>query len=155
MGSGFFDRLTTVEAAEGIATETEHNNTGKDRKRMARKSLAPSLPDYLYAIKRNIAFVLNARKGCCLSAPELGLEDFNDAAMGSADMLIHIARDIRDTIERFESRVTVHAVECVPSDANQLQLGFRIQCSVITRDKQEKAEIELLLDRGDRLFKVY
>jgi type VI secretion system protein len=108
----------------------------------------------LDAIKSNLEVILNSRKGCSLSSPDLGLEDFNDATAGSVDMCILIAQDIKTSIEAYEPRVLVDEVEYLPHEHNPLQIHFRMSCSIRVKGTKEKAEIELLLNSNNRQFRV-
>lgn len=116
--------------------------------------LSPTLDQTLNSIKRNLEVILNSRQGCSLSSPKLGLQDFNDASVNSADMCMQISKDIKNSIEAYEPRLKVKEVEYLPSEYNQLQIGFRVVCSVAVNSKKEKKEIELLLDNANKKFYV-
>jgi type VI secretion system protein len=115
---------------------------------------APSFDQTVSSIKRNLEVILNSRKGCSLSSPGLGLQDFNDFSSSSVDMCIQISKDIRNSIEAYEPRLKVKEVEYLPSSYNLLQIGFRVVCSIVVKNKLEQQEIELLLDSANRKFHV-
>ena len=134
---GLFDRLASSE------------------KRPVRShNLGVSSEQILQSIKRNLELVLNTKKGCSLSSPELGLEDFNDAVMGSADMYISIAKDIKRSIDTYEPRVRVESVAYHPSDMSPFQIGFKLMCIINVSHKHKREEIELLLDKHSSRFQV-
>lgn len=122
--------------------------------RVFRKQKVADTGQMLEAIKRNLSFILNSKKGCSLSSPDFGIEDFNDATMASGDMHIRIAKDIKENIERFEPRVRVDKVEYLTSESTPFQMGFRLVCSISVSDKLQKTEIEFLLDSLNHQFLV-
>ncbi|WP_053060337.1 type VI secretion system baseplate subunit TssE [Burkholderia contaminans] len=71
----------------------------------------------IQAIKRHLEWVLNARQGCSSSSPELGLPDFNDVAVDSADLRHRLGEHIHAVVSEFEPRVTVTRVRPAPVEA--------------------------------------
>lgn len=108
----------------------------------------------IYAIKRHLELILNSRQGCSLSTPGLGLRDFNDAAIGSVDLLLRVSQDIRQSIAKFEPRVRVLAVRACPDASRPLDLTFRLDCLVPLANTQEQVEIDLIIHRPDRFARI-
>ncbi|SEK09479.1 MULTISPECIES: type VI secretion system baseplate subunit TssE [unclassified Achromobacter] len=106
------------------------------------------------AIKRHLELILNSRRGCSISSPGLGLLDFNDAATGSADLLLRISQDIRQSVAEFEPRVRVLAVHARPDGARPLDLTFRLDCLVPLANAEEQVEIDLIIHRPDRYARI-
>ncbi len=104
------------------------------------------------AVKFNLQQILNTRQGSSESAPSMGLLDFNDATGGSTDFALKIARNIKDTIEAYESRVRIKDVVFIPTPERPLDLNFKITGVLSIKHKAEIITIELLLDG---LYKQY
>jgi type VI secretion system protein len=105
------------------------------------------------AIKRQLEALLNARRGGSASSPEFGLPDFNDAAVGSADLMLRITRGIREAIETNEPRVQVKEIRALPG-AGSLDLTFRIECEVAAGSRDEMVEIDLIMNGHNRHYRV-
>jgi len=104
------------------------------------------------AIKKNLERVLNTRQGCNQSSPNSGLVDFNDAVLGSSDLLNQISMDIRRVIQQNEPRVRVVNVQAIVDPFTPIDLSFRIDCLVPVKDKREVVEIDLVMNAGQ--FKI-
>ena len=107
------------------------------------------------AIKRHIEWLLNSREGNSQSAPELGLSDFNDATGGSTDFTLKIANNIKETIQRYEPRVTVQDVEYSPNPDNPLELTFKVVGQLTLRQHNKEVLIELVLNGHNKHYDVY
>ncbi|WP_221624568.1 type VI secretion system baseplate subunit TssE [Burkholderia sp. Bp8963] len=112
------------------------------RRARSRRDLAA---ERIQAIKQHLSWLLNTRRGCSLSSPGLGLQEFNDATSNSIDLRFRICEDICATVEAFEPRVK--AVEVKPIARNDLQLQFRLQCLVSLNNIEERLEIDLIVSR--------
>jgi type VI secretion system protein len=105
------------------------------------------------AIKRQLEALLNARRGGSASSPEFGLPDFNDSAVGSADLMLRITRGIREAIEANEPRVRVREIRSLPG-AGSLDLSFRIDCTMSAGTNAEMLEIDLIMNGHNRHYRV-
>ncbi|KRC68786.1 Lysozyme [compost metagenome] len=121
------------------------------RRSRSRRDLAVAR---IHAIKRHLELILNSRRGCSQSSPELGLQDFNDAAIGSADLLVQVSQDIRQSVAAFEPRVKVIGVHARPDALQPLNLNFRLDCLVPVANAEEKVEIDLVIHRPDRYARI-
>jgi type VI secretion system protein len=106
------------------------------------------------AIKSHLERLLNARQGCSQSTPGLGLNDFNDSSLGSADLLVQISADIRRAVEAFEPRIKVLGVHFQPEPDLPLELNFRLNCAMQVNHKQEQVQIDLVMNGRDRYTQV-
>ena len=109
--------------------------------------------DVANSVKRNIAQILNTRLGESLSAPELGLMDFNDATLGSQDLAMQIRRAIRHCIEEYEPRIHDLDIRVLPDATTPLKLKFHIIATVTSGVMHDKVQIDLLLD-SNRSYRV-
>ncbi|WMD21236.1 type VI secretion system baseplate subunit TssE [Achromobacter seleniivolatilans] len=121
------------------------------RRTRSRQDLAA---ERIHAIKRHLEHILNSRRGCSMSSPGLGLQDFNDASMGSADLLLLVSKNIRASITAYEPRVKVVAVHSRPDSSQPLSLNFRLECLVPVLNTEEQVEIELVIHHQDRYTRV-
>ncbi|KQB55028.1 hypothetical protein AQS70_19920 [Pseudomonas endophytica] len=121
------------------------------RQRWTREQLAHQQVE---AIKQHLERLLNARRGCSQSSPELGLNDFNGGAIGSADLVIHISTDIRRSVEAFEPRIKVLGVRFQPDPQLPLELTFRLDCQVRLNNKDELVQLTVAMHGQDRYTRV-
>lgn len=113
----------------------------------------PDADDVLQSLKRNISNLLNARMGEALSAPELGLIDFNDASLGSHDLALQIRRAIRRCLETYEPRIKHMEIHVLPDNGSPLNLRFQVTASVDVGALHKNVQIDLLLD-SNRKYRV-
>jgi type VI secretion system protein len=105
-------------------------------------------------IKQHLETLLNCREGCSQSSPELGLRDFNGHDLSRGDLLQQVSADIRHTIDRFEPRIAVHALQAVPDAHAPLELHFHLDCQVQVNNHAEQLQIELLVSGHSRYTRV-
>lgn len=113
----------------------------------------PDPVDVVDSVKRNIAQILNTRMGEALSAPDLGLLDFNDATLGSQDLAMKIRRAIQYCLDRYEPRVEDIDIRVLPDATTPLKLKFHIVATVHTGAMHDKVQIDLFLD-SNRSYRV-
>lgn len=104
--------------------------------------------DVIASIKANIANILNARVGESLSAPELGLVDFNDAAMGSRDLATRIRRSIYQCLDKYEPRISEIDIEIYPDPLSLLGIRFHLIAMVDMGRLYHKVKLDLVLDNN-------
>lgn len=121
------------------------------RQRLTREQLARQQVD---AIKQHLERLLNARRGCSQSSPQLGLSDFNAGAIGSADLVIHINADIRRSVEAFEPRIKVRSVRFEPDPQLPLELTFRLDCQVRLNNQDELVQLTVAMHGQNRYTRV-
>ncbi len=126
---GFFDRL---------------NNAPPSRRRLDH---VERITRRANSIKQHIKQLLNARKGSSLCVPDFGLDDFNDAAIGTKDMVSIISADIKDTINNFEPRVKIVSIHHEANTDQPLELKFIIDGLTIVDNKYEKITFAMAVDQ--------
>ncbi len=114
----------------------------------------PDTAKQVAMIKRQLDILLNARQGASASTPDYGLTDFNDAAVSTADMTLKIIDDIKQTIRRYEPRVSVDTVICERNPDYPMELTFRIIGYLSADTAQERLEIDLVMSGLDRYNKI-
>lgn len=107
------------------------------------------------SVKKNLQWMLNSRQGCNQSAPDLGLDDFNDSVGGITDFTIKISNNIKQTIEQYEPRIKIHNVTFSPNKDDPMKLGFRIEGTLLISYKEKNVLIELVLNGLNKHYKVY
>ena len=113
----------------------------------------PDPDDVLRSIKRNITRLLNTRIGESLSAPGMGLTDFNDPALGSHDLAVQIQRAVKECIERYEPRIADVEIRILEDNSTLFNRKFHILASLDIGALHRQVEIDLLLD-SNRQYKV-
>ncbi|MCC4800592.1 type VI secretion system baseplate subunit TssE [Enterovibrio norvegicus] len=113
----------------------------------------PDPADVFESLKHNVSNLLNARIGESLSAPELGLIDFNDASLSSHDLAVQIRRAIRHCLQTYEPRLKNMDIIVQPDNGSPLNLRFQIVASVNVGALHRKFQIDLLLD-SNRKYRV-
>lgn len=113
-------------------------------------SREPDLGEVLASVKRNITHLLNTRLGESLSAPGLGLVDFNDAALDSRDLALTIRRAISHCLLTYEPRIRDVDVRGLPDSSTLLGMQFHILASVSLGDLHRQVQIDLLLDSNKK-----
>ena len=106
------------------------------------------------AIKRQLEWILNARRGSSQSSPGLGLRDLNDAAIGAVDLRQQVCLDIHAAVAAYEPRAKVVDVRPLSEAESPLDLGFRLVCKVPLNNQEEQVEIDLLFHHQDRQVRV-
>lgn len=102
----------------------------------------------IFSIKENLIRLLNSRQGGSDSTPGYGLSDFNDASVGSSDMLRIISNDIRNTIKKYEPRVTDVSVSFDRGAPGGLELFFNVSVKTVIHKNDEQITIDLVLREG-------
>lgn len=105
------------------------------------------------SIKNNLVQILNARSGEALSSPDYGMQDFNDATVGSSDMLRVISKDIHRAITQYEPRVSHVQVNFDRNQTAGLELVFSISARTTIDHTEEQVLIDLVLAEG-RSFQI-
>ncbi|MFW5444507.1 MAG: type VI secretion system baseplate subunit TssE [Methylococcaceae bacterium] len=107
------------------------------------------------SVKNNLQWMLNSRQGCSQSAPDLGLDDFNDSVGGITDFTIKISHNIKQTIKQYEPRIKIHAVNFVPNKDDPMKLSFRIEGTLLIKYQKKDVLIELVLNGLNKHYKIY
>ncbi len=139
-GASLFQRMQASSAGEGrslsLLNRTEY------------------LHQLIESVRSHLESLLNSRAGASQSSVSYGLEDFNDAAVGSKDQAMSIAQDIKRCISEFESRLcNLQVIFSGYKEDDPTMLQFAIKCSFVVDSQQDQVSIELYLDKN-RQFRV-
>lgn len=105
----------------------------------------------LESIRASLLRLLNSRGGLSAASAGYGLEDFNDATIGSSDMMRVVARDIERTITANEPRVQNVRVDFDRAHAGSPELFFRISATTTITRTSEQVVIDFVLSDGRTL----
>ncbi|MCO5063387.1 MAG: type VI secretion system baseplate subunit TssE [Rhizobiaceae bacterium] len=100
------------------------------------------------SIKANLNRVLNGRVGGAASAPAFGLDDLNDSAMGSRDLMAAIANDIRRVLTAYEPRIEDVSVKFDRQLNEGVELHFTIQARTRIQHEGHELAIEFVMKEG-------
>lgn len=100
------------------------------------------------SILANLSTVFNARQGSCMTRPDYGLPDFNDALIKGPESMPVIARAIKAQIDRFEPRLTQVLVRPDHDPNNPLILRFQISARLRGLDGERIGFETTLSDDG-------
>jgi len=123
----------------------------RPRRLRSRQELAAAR---ISAVKRHLAWMLNTRRGSSQSCTDLGLPDFNDAAIDSADLQEQVCEDIRLLVAMYEPRVKVVSVQSRTDASRPFELHFRLRCLVPVDNVEELVEIDMDISGHDKTARV-
>ncbi len=86
--------------------------------------------------------ILNTRRGSVLIAEDFGIPDFTDFLRAHADGLRDVEKSIRQTIEKYEPRLTNVQVEFIPQEEDVLSLSFQIVGKLAGEHKDQSVVFE-------------
>ena len=116
-------------------------------------SQGPDPFQIMESIKRNVANILNTRIGNSISAPGLGLIDFNDATLDAIDLSKTIRLAIKKCLDNYEPRLKNISVNRVIGLSSDLILCFQINAQLNHEAIHDKVELNLMLEQN-RKYRV-
>ncbi len=94
------------------------------------------------SVMTNLRTVFNTRQGSVMIRGDYGLSDFSDLSLLFRDAMAHIAREIKELIEKFEPRLEDVTVRHVADEDNPLALSFRISGVVVVGEREETVRFD-------------
>jgi type VI secretion system protein len=82
------------------------------------------------SILRNLADLLNVRRGSVEASPELGMPDFNDLALRFPEGITILSSEVARQITLYEPRLTAVSVKHLPDPDNPLSLRLEVEASL-------------------------
>ncbi|QUJ70024.1 type VI secretion system baseplate subunit TssE (plasmid) [Photobacterium sp. GJ3] len=95
------------------------------------------------SIHYHLADLLNTHTGNAMIALDYGLPDFNDVLADKSNIVREIRHSVKQTIEKYEPRLTGVVVRYIPHADNPLQLNFAVSGEVYHNDKKTMMNIDL------------
>lgn len=102
------------------------------------------------SVKRQLDQILNTRPGSCLSAPTLGVADFNDAIPGNRDLQGRIRSAIRQCICQFEPRIVHVDVRSPDESCHPLDMVFHVTAHLRFEHIEQVTAFNLQMDNQRR-----
>jgi len=82
------------------------------------------------SILRNLADLLNVRRGSVEASPELGMPDFEDLALRFTEGITILSSEVARQITLYEPRLTAVSVKHLPDPDNPLSLRLEVEASL-------------------------
>lgn len=121
----------------------------------AQRSLDPDPDRVRLSIQQHLQNLFNVRQGSVSSLPDYGLPDFNDLDMstGYGTAVTEVRKAIRESLERYEPRLTQVKVRYLRDDDNPLDLRFEITAKLALSTSPARVRFETQLG-NEALVKV-
>ena len=100
---------------------------------------------------RHLQQILNTRRGNVPIAEDYGMPDFTNFRHADTDSLREFERAIRQTIQKYEPRLTAVRVRLLPQDEDVLSLRFQIVAMLATQDLKEPVLFESVVDSQGKI----
>lgn len=100
----------------------------------------------LHSVRNNLRNVLNTRSGSCYGSPELGIADFNDECPDGLNLRDWMIQAIRNSILRYEPRISEVVVAAEKNSHEPLELCFHIVAYLEFSGRQDVLEFDIMLD---------
>jgi type VI secretion system protein len=82
------------------------------------------------SILRNLADLLNVRRGSVEASPDLGMPDFNDLALRFPEGINILSTEVSRQITLYEPRLAAVSVKHLPDPDNPLSLRLEVEASL-------------------------
>jgi len=95
--------------------------------------------------------ILNTRQGNVQIADDYGIPDFTDFRSAFPDAHRELERSIRQTIQKYEPRLTSVRVKFIPQDDEMLTVSFQIIARLILEGGRDSIVFESTLDADGKI----
>ena len=95
--------------------------------------------------------ILNTRQGNAQIADDFGIPDFTDFKSAYPDAHRELERSIRQTIQKYEPRLTAVRVNFIPQDDEMLTVTFQIVARLVLEGRKEPVVFESILDSDGKI----
>lgn len=103
------------------------------------------------SILENLRGICSTRNGSTPACPEYGLVDVSELIHNFPDAIAMMARSIRNSITRYEPRLTNVVLKHVPSETGDLTLRYEIVAQVVGSDGRSKVRFETHIDPSRKI----
>jgi type VI secretion system protein len=101
------------------------------------------------SILRHLQRILNTKRGNVPIAEDYGVPDFTDLLRSYPDLVRDFERSIKQTIQKYEPRLSGVRLNLIPPDEDVLSLRFQIVAKLTIN--QENLFIETVLDSDGKM----
>jgi len=102
------------------------------------------------SILRNLADLLNVRRGSVEASPELGMPDFNDLALRFPEGITILSSEVARQITLYEPRLTAVSVKHLPDPDNPLSLRLEVEASLRLPGDQRRTQFSTSVGEDGR-----
>jgi type VI secretion system lysozyme-like protein len=102
--------------------------------------------DLVHSIVDNLNHVLNSKRQFSYFLPDFGISDYNHLS-SREDIAREIMREVRENIEKFESRIKMVSIVELKESPSVFRLSFRIDCIVKGNSRSLSMVFDPRLDR--------
>ena len=117
-----------------------HRRTSEDPKRI------------IDSVLEHLQQILNTRQGSVPIGEDYGVPDFTDLLHAYPDSVRDFERSIRQTIQKYEPRLTAVRVRFIPQVEELLSLRFQIFARLDTDEKKEPVVFESIVDTDGKII---
>lgn len=101
----------------------------------------------LYHLQR----ILNTKRGNVPIAEDYGVPDFTDLFHSYPESLRDLEKSIRQTIQKYEPRLTAVRVSFIPQEEDLLSLRFQIVAKLATAERKNSVLFETIVDADGKV----
>lgn len=103
------------------------------------------------SVLKHLQRILNTRRGSVPIAEDYGVPDFSDFLGAYPDSLRDFEKSIRQTIQKYEPRLTGVRVRLVPQDEDLLSLRFEVVANLATEGEKVPVFFESTVDADGKI----
>lgn len=103
------------------------------------------------SILSHLQRILNTRRGNVLIAEDYGVPDFTDLFHSFPESVRDLEKSIRQTVQKYEPRLTGVRVSFIPQEEDLLSLRFQIVAKLATAEKKNQVLIETIVDTDGKV----
>ncbi|WP_394842744.1 type VI secretion system baseplate subunit TssE [Pendulispora brunnea] len=103
------------------------------------------------AILAHLRVMCGTRIGTMITRPDYGVPDVSEMVHSFPAALDILARSLKDTIEKYEPRLTRVRVRHIPSETPDLVVRFEITASMVLPDHTSPVRFETRTDASRRI----
>ncbi len=107
--------------------------------------------DIRSALLEHLQVLLNTRRGESVTAPDYGVEDFCDLAHAFPLVLERLEKSVKETIEKYEPRLTNVSVRSLPLAEGKLEIHLEITAQAIDPSARQKFHFRSTMSPGGRV----
>ncbi|MBR9982822.1 MAG: type VI secretion system baseplate subunit TssE [Desulfatitalea sp.] len=108
-------------------------------------------PRMIRSVQAHLQRILNTRQGNVPIADDYGIPDFIDLMSGYPESRRTIERTIRDTIQKFEPRLSNVRVSFLDEVEETLTVNFQITAQLVSAGQKHPVTFDSVLDAGGQI----